>query len=113
MRVFQDRADCCSECLAAGRATIQPKAGLVLCLLFGFDLVSLVMLTMRADRFASGPAPRFKQLSRFIFIGVFLCKLDQIQLVRLYFHSIHADQPIPPPWTSAVLCLCEVYNPDE
>src|SRR6185436_8956496 len=75
MRVFQDRADCCSECLAAGRATIQPKAGLVLCLLFGFDLVSLVMLTMRADRFASGPAPRFKQLSRFIFIGVFLCSL--------------------------------------
>src|SRR6187455_2904573 len=38
-------------------------------------------------------------------------QLDQIQLVRLYFHSIHADQPIPPPWTSAVLCLCEVYNP--
>jgi len=32
-------------------------------------------------------------------------------LVRLHFRSSHADQSSPPPWTSAVLCICEVYNP--
>ena len=46
----------------------------------GLDLIflSFVMLTVQADWFASGPAPSFKQLSRFILVGVLLCKFDQI-----------------------------------